>query len=170
LLTNDSIARDLLSSPHESVGHHAYSHADELKQAWGKWVSRLYSWQWFVTLTFRDPKPNSSGWDRVGWGYAKRAYNEFLGRVRPALGDLYWFRAFETQKWRGVPHIHALVGGLDDERYAPTASWWWQRYGFSRFLEYDPKLGAGYYLCKYVTKELSDVQFSDSLKAISQKT
>ncbi|MBA7555026.1 hypothetical protein ES705_47671 [subsurface metagenome] len=137
----------------------------ELKQAWGDWVSQLYPWQWFVTLTFRDRTPEeiSRGWTKVGHAYAKTAYNQFLGFLQPALGALYWCRAFETQYWRGVPHIHALVGGLDSLEYAPVAAWYWQRYGFIRVLEYDEQLGAGYYLCKYIIKELGDVQFSPSL-------
>ncbi len=137
----------------------------ELKQAWGDWVSRLYPWQWFVTLTFRDRTPEQvrQGWTKVGHAYAKTAYNRFLAHLQPALGALYWFRAFETQYWRGVPHIHALVGGLDSLEYAPVAAWYWQDYGFIRVLEYNAELGAGYYLCKYVTKELGDIQFSHNL-------
>jgi hypothetical protein len=30
-------------------------------------------------------------------------------------------------------------------------------------LEYNPQLGAGFYLCKYVTKELGDIRFSHNL-------
>ncbi len=137
----------------------------ELKQAWGGWVSQLYPWQWFVTLTFRDRTAEqiSRGWTKVGTAYAKTAYNRFLAYLQPALGSLYWFRAFETQFWRGVPHIHALVGGLDSLEYAPVSAWYWQRYGFIRVLEYNPQLGAGFYLCKYVTKELGDIRFSHNL-------
>jgi len=76
---------------------------------------------------------------------------------------LVWVRCFEFQKWRGVPHIHALVGGLDSLRYAEVGSRFWTEYGWSKIEEYDPKLGAGYYLCKYVTKELADITFSPSL-------
>ncbi|MBA7554384.1 hypothetical protein ES705_47001 [subsurface metagenome] len=156
LLTNDTIARGSCQA--------------ELKQAWGDWVSQLYPWQWFVTLTFRDRSAEQvrQGWTKVGMAYAKTAYNQFLGRLQPALGPLYWFRAFETQFWRGVPHIHVLVGGLDSLEYAPVAAWYWQRYGFIRVLEYDPQLGAGYYLCKYVVKELGDIRFSPSLTSLKQ--
>lgn len=137
----------------------------ELKQAWGDWVSQLYPWQWFVTLTFRDPTPEQvrQGWTKIGHAYAKTAYSNFLRYVQPALGSLYWFRAFETQHWRGVPHIHALVGGLDSLEYGPVAAWYWQKYGFIRVLEYESSRGASYYLSKYVTKELGDIRLSQSL-------
>lgn len=160
MYVKDSIARDLLSSPQP------YAKAEALKQAWGSWLSRLYPWQWFVTLTFRDPSEAeiSRGYTKRGWKYAENAYNRFLGRVKPALGELVWVRALEWQKWRGVPHIHALVGGLDNTKYAEVASWYWGKYGFSRILDYDPQLGAGFYLSKYVTKELGDIALSDSLK------
>jgi len=38
--------------------------------------------------------------------------------------------------------------------------WCYRQYGIARILPYNPKLGAGYYLCKYLTKELADVEFS----------
>jgi hypothetical protein len=65
-----------------------------------------------------------------------------------------------------VPHIHALIGGLDSLEYAPVAAWYWQNYGFIRVLEYNAELGAGYYLCKYVTKELGDIKFSENLTLV----
>lgn len=139
--------------------------AREVKQAWGDWVKDLAPWQWFATLTFRDPSEEEvrRGYTKRGYAYANKAYNQFLGMLQPALGELYWFRAFETQYWRGVPHVHALIGGLDSTRYAEVGKWYWEKYGFIRVLDYDPTLGAGYYLCKYVTKELGDIRFSPNL-------
>jgi len=125
----------------------------------------MAEWQWFVTMTFRDVRPTQGNWTRPGWAYASRAWSEFTGFVRPAVGALVWVRAFELQVDRGVPHIHALVGGLDSVRWRPAADWLWKRYGFNRILEYDPELGASHYISKYVAKELGDFAFSDSLHA-----
>lgn len=160
MYTKHSIARDLCQA------EQPYADARKLMEAWGSWISGLADWQWFATLTLRPPgeEEQRQGYTKRGWGYANKAYKEFLGRLRPPIGELVWFRALELQKWTGVPHIHALVGGLDDTRYAEVAQWYWQKYGFIRVLEYDPELGAGFYLCKYVTKELSDIRFSESLK------
>lgn len=137
----------------------------ELKQAWGSWLSTLAEWDWWVTLTFRDPAPNKLGWSRPGWAYAKGGWDAFTRQLQPCLGYLQWARGFEIQKWRGAPHIHALVGGLDNLRYAETGLWWWKNYGMCHIEEYDKKLGAGYYLCKYVTKDLADIAFGGLAKA-----
>ncbi len=132
----------------------------ELADAYGEWFGGLAKWQWFVTLTFRDPEPNSRGWSRPGWAYAKRAWNEFTDVVRPAIGSLQYVRAFELQRWRGAPHIHALVAGMDNTQYKDVSSWYWRKYGFIRVLPYDADLGASYYIAKYVSKELGDFDFS----------
>jgi len=160
LYIKNSIAKDLKSS------EQPYADAKKLLEAWGSWVSGLADWQWFATLTLRPPgeAEQKQGYTKRGWKYANNACDAFFRHLQPALGSLVWFRAMELQKWTGVPHIHALVGGLDDTRYAEVASWYWQKYGFCRVLEYEPTLGAGFYLCKYVTKELGDIRFSESLK------
>jgi len=83
----------------------------------------------------------------------------------PALGIPWWVRGFEIQKWRGAPHIHALVGGLASKRYAEFGSWWWQQYGMCKVEEYNPELGAGFYLCKYVSKSWPTSSFQRACKA-----
>jgi len=117
-----------------------------------------------VTLTYRDLPPSPTSWTKPGWSYAKRSWDRFCERVRPAVGELVWVRCFEMQRERGVPHIHALVAGLDSLSYSPVARWYWATYGYSRILEYDSRLGAGYYLSKYLAKDLSDIAFSPSLR------
>ena len=141
----------------------------ELKQAWGQWLSGLAEWDWYATLTFRDPSPEEQarGYTLRGWKYAQRAYNEFLRALPAPLGVKHWVRMFEFSKWRGVPHIHALISGVADLRRDEAWQWWFDRYGINRILPYDPKLGAGYYLCKYVTKDLADIRFSRSLTSSS---
>jgi len=130
-----------------------------IKEAWGDWVTGLDRWEWFVTMTFRDPKIGGT-WTKPGWGHAKRAWREFLKVMQPPLGTVGWVRCFEMQKERGVPHIHALVSGTQGFRRMDMVDWCYRQYGIARILPYNPKLGAGYYLCKYLTKELADVEFS----------
>ena len=137
---------------------------EDLRQAWGDWLSGLAKWEWFVTMTLRNPAPNSRGWDRPGWASAKRAWGELVGLARPALGGLAWVRMFEIQKDRAVPHVHALVANCDASvRRLDLVDWAWQRWGITRVLEYNPHLGARFYLCKYVTKDLADIEFSQDL-------
>ncbi len=137
----------------------------ELKQAWGDWVKDMANWDWYATLTFREPSPEevARGYTQRGWKYADTAWNKFLGALPAPLGVEHWFRAFEPSKWRGVPHIHALISGTGELRRDEAWDWWFARYGFARILPYDRQLGAGYYLCKYVTKELGDIKFSKGL-------
>ena len=152
----------------------------EVGQAWGDWLSGLARWQWWFTGTFRPIEPryreyeersgvlyqgetktvlDCPGNDKPGWARARGAWGELVARLQPALGPLVWTRGFEVQPWRGVPHVHALIAGLDDPRYAPVGLWWWKRYGLCHIEEYNPELGAGYYLCKYVSKPLAELDF-----------
>jgi len=111
-------------------------------------------------MTLRDPEPNSCGWDRPGWASAKRAWREFIKLSQPALGAVEWVRCFEVGKDRSVPHLHALVANVDPTvRRMSLVDWAWQRWGIARVLEYDPNLGAGFYLSKYLTKDISDIEF-----------
>jgi hypothetical protein len=83
------------------------------------------------------------------------------------MHDIRWVRGREYQKWRGVPHFHALIGGVADLRRDEAWAWWFDKFGIARIEPYNRELGAGYYLCKYVTKELGDIRFSPNL---SRKT
>ena len=139
---------------------HEYHTGRALEQAWGGWLESLGDWEWFVTMTFSNPAKNNRYWTQPGWGYAKRAWKDFLARAQPALGELKWVRVFELQHWRGVPHIHALVGNVDPSvRRMDMVDWAYQQYGITRVLEYNPELGARFYLCKYLTKEIADIEF-----------
>lgn len=141
----------------------------QLKQAWGGFLTELGDraggWDWWVTATFREPPEYQPGWNKVGWGYTGRAWGKFVKELAltKGLGSLWWVRGREYQHWRGVPHFHALVGGVQDLRRDEAWSWWFAKYGMARIEPYNHELGAGYYLCKYVTKELGDIQFSPGL-------
>lgn len=133
---------------------------DELAKAYGQWFDSLGEWQWFLTITFRDPPPNSVGWTRPGWATAKRAWQSFEGFAQPPVGNLNYVRAFEIQPWRGAPHVHALLAKTDPNFFKPACSWLWKNCGMSRLLPYDPSKGAAFYITKYVAKDLSDISIS----------
>jgi hypothetical protein len=143
----------------------------ELKQAWGGFLTELGDkaggWDWWATLTFRDrtEKEIAQGWTKVGWQYSGKAWDTFTQELglRKGLHNLWWVRGREYQTWRGVPHFHGLVGGVGELRRLDMMDWWYGQYGIARIEAYDRSLGAGYYLCKYVTKELGDIQFSPGL-------
>lgn len=140
-----------------------------LEDAWGKFMTdlgdRAGGWDWWATLTFREPPSTSPTWTKIGWGYSGRAWDTFIEELgaRKGMFDVKWVRGREYQKWRGVPHFHGLIGGVQDLRRDGAWAWWFKRYGIARIEPYDRSLGAGFYLCKYVIKELGDVQISPGL-------
>lgn len=157
---------------HNSISREARAcQAQELKQAWGGFLTELGDraggWDWWATLTFRDrtEAEQKLGWTKVGWGYSGKAWETFVKELglRKGLHDLWWVRGREYQTWRGVPHFHGLIGGLGGLRRLDLMDWWYAKYGIARIEAYDRSLGAGFYLCKYVTKELGDIQFSQNL-------
>jgi hypothetical protein len=102
-----------------------------------------------------------------GFGYADRQQYLLRQRVRAFRGDEYG-------PLGGHLHIHALVAGVagvaSPPRYCgkklPPGQWgkqccWTHCWpcGFARVLLYDPKLGAGHYVSKYVTKRFGDWEF-----------
>lgn len=128
---------------------------------------RVGGWDWWFTGTFRD-RPQSDiqrGWTKIGVKYANRAWRGFVDELRACrgLGGATWIKGMEYQKRRGVPHFHALISGVKQLRRDDAWQWWFQHYGINRIEPYNRELGAGYYLCKYVTKELGDVQFSENI-------
>lgn len=142
---------------------------EELKQAWGDFLTELGDrqggWDWWATLTFREPPENDVGWTKIGWGYSGRAWDAFVANLGETKGlhAISWARGREYQRYRGVPHFHALIAGVEDLRRDEAWRWWFDRHGMARILPYDRSLGAGFYLCKYVTKELGDMEFSEGL-------
>jgi hypothetical protein len=124
-------------------------------------------WEWYATLTFRDPAdPRFPNWTKVGWKSAHTALQSFnnalvmqLHYINPA-----WVACMELQQ-RGVPHWHMLVSNTGDQRRMSWVDWWFEHFGIARILPYQAELGARYYLGKYLTKEIADLQFSPLLKA-----
>lgn len=152
-----------------------YKTKQDLVQPWGEFLTDLGDrnggWDWWFTGTFRDrPEEDiARGWTKIGVKYSQRAYDGLINHLRDlrGIGEPTWVRGMEYQSWRGVPHFHALLGGVKNLRRDEAWSWWFQKYGIARIEPYDRSLGAGYYLCKYVVKELGDIRFSPNIKTIS---
>ena len=136
----------------------------KIRDAWGAWISGLASWDWFATLTFRDPRSNEQerGWTKIGTQYASRAFKAFVKAVQKETPEkIRWVCGVEYQHWRGVPHYHALLSGVRNVRRMDFVDWWWDRYGIARILPYKER--ASFYITKYVIKALGDIFFSNSL-------
>jgi len=137
-----------------------------LKLAWGDFLSGLDTWDWWATLTFRDRTDEEvkRGWTKVGSQYSARAFKSFIKELQKKSGkEINWVSAREYQRWRGVPHYHALISGVESLRRLTSMDWWYGRYGIARIKQYDADKGAGWYISKYVAKELGEIHFSEGL-------
>jgi hypothetical protein len=130
-----------------------------LSQAWGQFLSQ-FSWDWFLTLTFRD-------W--VKSFRAHRLFGYFVRDIEQAAGQpITWFRADEIGPHGGRFHIHALMGNVAHLRRMSWIDKWDELAGFARILPFNAYQGAAFYCAKYVTKQFSDWQLSDNLEAFRQ--
>ncbi len=141
-----------------------------IARVWGDWIGDLAKWDWFATMTFRDPSEDDqkAGWSRIGTGYASRALETWSEALQTACFESKqprWVACMEYQKNRGVPHWHSFVSNTGDQRRMDWVDWWYREYGIARVLPYKQELGARYYLSKYVTKELADIRFSTGIRA-----
>ena len=104
-----------------------------------------YNWDWFATLTFKDLPKTYTAHNRVN-----RWLNALEKQEKRKIG--YFYKAMEFTR-QGVPHFHLLMGNLDGVRRDKYWDLWFTQNGRARILPYDCKLGAGYYLTKYVIKD-----------------
>lgn len=139
----------------------------ELCQIWGEWLSAMAKWEWYSTFTFRDPENKRfPGWSQIGWASAHNSLKKWHNALVEALkySNPLWVACMELQR-RGVPHWHLLVAGVEGERRMDWVDWWYEHYGIARIVAYDERLGARYYLGKYLTKAQADIEFSPGLSA-----
>ena len=72
----------------------------QLSAAWGQFLSR-FEWDWFVTLTFRNP---------VVPFRAHKQFGKFANEIEKAVGiPIAWFRGDEYGQHGGNFHLHALM-------------------------------------------------------------
>ena len=101
-----------------------------------------FDWDWWATFTFRyGCNPYS----------AKKSFIRFFN----PSGVNYFYASEWCGDYHGV-HIHALVGNCHGIRRLTTMDKWFKRYGIARIYAYDKRLGARYYVCKYIVKSVAD--------------
>ena len=140
--------------------------ADSLRGAMGIWLETIADWDWYATLTFRDPHdPRFPNWTKIGWNSAHKALRAFnAALVHYTDTNPLWVACMELQR-RGVPHWHMLVGNVAGERRLFWKDWWDERYGYARIWPYEQDKGARFYLGKYLSKRMSDIRFSPAMMA-----
>ncbi len=131
----------------------------QLAEAWGSFLAG-YPWDWFVTLTFREPVVSFR---------AHRLFHSFCCDIDRIAGTpIGWFRADEYGPRGGRLHIHALMLNVAHLRRLSLMDKWQKLAGYARILPFDPDKGAAYYCAKYVTKTFGDWDVSDNLSAFRQ--
>jgi hypothetical protein len=130
----------------------------QLAEGWGRFLSQ-FSWDWFVTLTFRDPVKSFT---------AHRLFGAFVREIERAAGiPIFWFRADEIGSLGGRFHLHALIGNVAHLRRMNWVDRWHDLAGIARILPFNAKRGAAYYCAKYITKQNGDWELSDDLGAFA---
>jgi len=114
-----------------------------LRLAWVNLLNR-YNWDWFATLTFKDLPKTYTAHNRVN-----RWLNTLEKQEKRKIG---YYKGMEFTK-QGVPHFHLLMGNLEGVRRDKYWGLWFTQNGRARILPYEPNLGAGYYLTKYIVKD-----------------
>jgi len=143
-----------------------------VSQAWGDWVDSMTDWEWFMTGTFRDPTDKRfPNWTRIGWESARRGLLTWHNALTMNLDytNPLWVACGEAQA-RGTPHWHMLVANVEGERRMDWVDWWFEHYGIARVVPYDRELGARFYLGKYVSKSMAQIEFSPGLYAQLRRT
>ena len=131
----------------------------QLAEGWGQFLSQ-FSWDWFVTLTFRDEVKSFS---------AHRLFERFARAIeRAAEQPIFWFKADEIGTHGGRFHIHALFGNVGHLRRLFWMDRWSELAGYARILPFNEKRGAAYYCAKYVTKQDGDWEMSANVNAFQQ--
>ncbi len=156
---------ELCSSPGDLVGRAGARRRDDLIDAYAEFIELLGPWDWYATLTFREPvHPEQAARRFQRW--IRVLNQEVYGRRFRERGQgCWWVRALEMQK-RDVVHFHALIGGVGNKpRRLSYMDLWNEENGYARIYPYDPLAGARYYCAKYVLKESTkgelDVWVSD---------
>jgi hypothetical protein len=126
----------------------------ELRDAMAGFLAR-FPWDWFLTLTFRDPVPSFT---------AHRRFSRFARDIEKAANlPVAWFRADEYGPAGGRLHLHALMINTAALSRLHWMDQWNHRNGYARILAFDPALGAAHYCAKYLTKNFGDWDLSDNL-------
>ncbi|MEZ5489195.1 MAG: hypothetical protein R3F50_02630 [Gammaproteobacteria bacterium] len=137
----------------------------ELQKAYSQLLAE-YNWQWFCTLTFRNP-PHPEAAVKLFKVWINKINREIYGcRYHKRKQCVYWALALEYHK-SGVLHFHALVGDSHDLNTRCSRKWahsnWYELGGINRIDPIDDRLKAvTNYISKYVTKG-GEIDFSDNL-------
>jgi len=132
----------------------------DLHQAWINFIKTYEPFQWYVTLTFKEPR-HPEACNKAFYRWIRHINQCLYGRrYREKQKGVTWIKAIEFQK-REVIHFHCLLGGevwkLKRLKFMKV----WESgcrntqeliNGYARITKYDHTRGAINYCSKYVLK------------------
>ena len=158
-----------------------------MQAAWLSLIKKYEPYDWFATLTFRDPIHPEIADRRFRRLVHQINQDLYGGNYRKKKKSITWFKAMERQK-RGVLHFHCLIGSPDmyrlrrdkymkawltncgmkpsrfradpgrfDKIQAQPNALDFIINGIARIYKYDPSKGADHYCSKYVTKGFDNI-------------
>jgi len=133
----------------------------DLHQAWINFIKTYEPFQWYVTLTFKEPR-HPEACNKAFYRWIRHINQCLYGRrYREKQKGVTWIKAIEYQK-REVIHFHCLVGS--PELYKLKRLEFMKVWeadcrntqelvnGYARITKYDHSRGAINYCSKYVLK------------------
>ncbi len=141
----------LYATPHQVIANHQDGKGSDANE-FGEWIDGLANWSWFVTRTLAD-KNFTAGFTAPGIGTARQCLRDLL-----IWSQCHEFVCvFELQR-RGVPHLHALLGGCGYAINGREAQERDERlWGYAKWVVYREAGGAPAYLGKYLGKEMVEL-------------
>jgi hypothetical protein len=122
----------------------------ENRDAWASWLSGSFKWDYFGTVTFRNPLPRHRGESVIN----------SIGKTLKRHGMGAGFIGMELHQSRFL-HAHFLYQGrptLIEPKYAIWRDLY-DTYGYSRVEDIRDPGEAARYVTKYCVKALADYQF-----------
>jgi hypothetical protein len=132
----------------------------QLKESMGTWLGELAPWDAFVTWTF-DRIVTANG--AMFWAKRHLTWLE-----KAAEQPVYGFVGAERGGSGGLIHLHGLLGNVKHMNFFCGSRYGLGQYGkkcclvhawpcgYARVFPYSPKLGARYYVSKYIAKDLAE--------------
>lgn len=143
--------------PNSARAGHSRLSGSDLRERYAAFLGR-FPWELFGTITSRHPMSEAR---------AEEVWHKVECEVRHRLGHRFDFaRVKEPFDFRPGCHIHFLALDCRGLHRLDFVNWAWVEIGKAHLVPYDSRLGAGYYMSKYVVKsELSgfDVRLSPRL-------
>lgn len=127
-----------------------------VQKCYAEWLAE-FNWQWFVTLTFRDPPHPEAAEKKFGY-WVHQINQSIYGRryKKHHYDGINWVLATEYHR-SGDIHFHALLGDIEDLNVRcsrkDARNLWYRLAGIGRVDAIDDRLFAvTNYVSKYLTK------------------